>query len=212
MSGSPLTHTPPLPSLSIIYGAVGTIFDWTTLVIRDEISCVCRLSPCLRRERTQPTSRSSLCSDSSEMDGRDWTFLGTFNIKTFPNTLTFYHSLGRPHMCCLFSPQTPLFLCGGSLLRFCLVKQQNPAVTFVCPHQHRRLAGRAAVSIFSVTCPARQPAAPPVIRLRFILGLKKSRARSGCRPSAEALQHICSSQSRSGSPTPVRYVQKSVCL
>lgn len=34
------------------------------------------------------------------------------------------------------------------------------------------LAGRAAVSIISVTCPARQPAAPPVIRLEFILGLK----------------------------------------
>lgn len=33
------------------------------------------------------------------------------------------------------------------------------------------LAGRAAVSIISVTCPARQPAAPPVIRLEFILGL-----------------------------------------
>lgn len=34
------------------------------------------------------------------------------------------------------------------------------------------LAGRAAVSIISVTCPAQQPAAPPVIRLEFILGLK----------------------------------------
>lgn len=34
------------------------------------------------------------------------------------------------------------------------------------------LAGRAAVSIISVTCPARLPAAPPVIRLGFILGLK----------------------------------------
>lgn len=34
------------------------------------------------------------------------------------------------------------------------------------------LAGRAAVCIISVTCPAQQPAAPPVIRLEFILGLK----------------------------------------
>lgn len=60
------------------------------------------------------------------------------------------------------------------------------------PSPHIRLAGRAAVSLGSVTCPARQPAAPPVIRLRFILGLKKSQARSGCRPITEAVQHICS--------------------
>lgn len=34
------------------------------------------------------------------------------------------------------------------------------------------LAGRAAVSIISVTCPAWQPAVPPVIRLEFIWGQK----------------------------------------
>lgn len=39
-------------------------------------------------------------------------------------------------------------------------------------HRDAGLAGRAAVSIISVTCPARQPAALPVIRLGFILGLK----------------------------------------
>lgn len=41
-------------------------------------------------------------------------------------------------------------------------------------HRDAGLAGRAAVSIISVTCPARQPAALPAIRLGFILGLKNT--------------------------------------
>lgn len=69
------------------------------------------------------------------------------------------------------------------------------------------LAGRAAVSIISVTCPAQQPAAPPVIRLEFILRPKildsiwLSADRSASQSaSSQTAAHIprCQSVSQSG--------------
>lgn len=64
------------------------------------------------------------------------------------------------------------------------------------PHTHIGLAGWAVVSHISVTCPAQQPAAPPVIRLGLILGWKITPALSGCRPISETLQPRCQSVSQ----------------
>lgn len=81
-------------------------------------------------------------------------------------------------------------------------------------HRDVGLAGRAAVSIVSVTCPARQPAAPPVIRLGFILRLKildsiwlSADQRASLSPDKPQPIFLAVSQSR---PKPNEFVCKSL--
>lgn len=62
------------------------------------------------------------------------------------------------------------------------------------------LAGSAAVSIISVTCPARRPAALPVIRLGFILGAENTRSESAWL-AADRSASLSASRPTTQSPT-----------
>lgn len=88
-----------------------------------------------------------------------------------------------------------------------------PTLLILWLHRDAGLAGLAAVSIISVTCPAQQPAAPPVIRIGFILGLKNAGLNLAVGRSLslsvswQTTAHILVSQSR---PKPIELVFKSL--